>query len=286
MTAGLLITSHKSTCTNTQSKVDQHDRNETHANDGGSPLFIIHALDIAALADLVHAPNVKEETVDEGTGSENCEGPRRGEGDGVDAEVEECGGDATEDDGELEPGQEGSLGGEVDLGLDADRDEDAWDILVGVLEDKMKRALTLSGGSLESLERALSSLQHGDSTLLGGWEGSGCRAGNNSKKTPTHGLGGLAHIILDELLSIPGAADATSFFELVGIDGLLVGVVERVVLVTSHRPGSDTLLNIQFVTVGLGEKTSLVAVLGVVAVLEAVLELRRLVVIGVLIRRH
>lgn len=75
MTAGLPIPSHEATSTHTQGKVDEHDSNETHANDRGSPLFIVHTLHIAALADLVHAPDVQEQTVDEGTGGEDGECP-------------------------------------------------------------------------------------------------------------------------------------------------------------------------------------------------------------------
>lgn len=244
MSAGLLVTSHEATSMNTQSKVDQHDDNETHANNGGTPLFVVHALDIAALADLVHAPDVQEETIDESTGSEDGESPGRCEGDAVDAKVKKSGSNTAEDDRELEPRKEGSLSGEVDLGLDADRDEDAWVVLVGAWEAKMDRALTLSWRSLESLERSLSSLQHGDSTLFGGWEGGGSRAGNNSKKTLGHCLASFAHIVLDELFDIVGAADATSLLELVGIDSLVVGIVERVVFITGDRLRGDALLNI------------------------------------------
>lgn len=42
------------------------------------------------------------------------------------AEVEQRGGDGAEDDGEFEPGEEGAFGGEVDLGLDAHGDVDAF----------------------------------------------------------------------------------------------------------------------------------------------------------------
>ena len=44
--------------------------------------------------------------------------------DGV-AEVEQADGEATEDDGEVEPGEEGALVGEEDLGLDARGEGDA-----------------------------------------------------------------------------------------------------------------------------------------------------------------
>ena len=75
MTARLPIPSHEATSTHTQAKVDQYNDNKTHANDRGSPLFIVHTLHIAALADLIHAPDVQNQTVDKGTGGEDGECP-------------------------------------------------------------------------------------------------------------------------------------------------------------------------------------------------------------------
>ncbi len=55
------------------------------------------------------------------------ESPRRRQT-GAIAKVEERGRDAAEDDAELQPVEEGSLGGEVDFGLDADGDVDAFSL--------------------------------------------------------------------------------------------------------------------------------------------------------------
>jgi hypothetical protein len=75
VTARFSLTSHEATGTHTHTKVDKHNDNETHAKHGGSPLFIIHTLHIAALADLIHTPDVEEQTVDEGSGCEDGECP-------------------------------------------------------------------------------------------------------------------------------------------------------------------------------------------------------------------
>jgi hypothetical protein len=117
--------SHKPTSAHAKPKVDQDNNDKTNTNDRRSPALVVNALDVATLADLVDAPDVQEETVDESAGGEDGEGPSGDEGCGVGAEVEESCGNAAEDDGEFEPGEEGSLGGEVDFWFHADGNEDA-----------------------------------------------------------------------------------------------------------------------------------------------------------------
>jgi hypothetical protein len=119
------IARRKAGLTRPQTKVHQHDNHKTNADDRRAPFLIVDSFDVAALADLVDTPDVQHETVDEGHGGEDGKCPRGAEGDVVIAEVEQSGSDGAEEDGEFEPGEEGSLGGEVDLGFDADGDVDA-----------------------------------------------------------------------------------------------------------------------------------------------------------------
>lgn len=93
--------SHKPASAHTQRKVNQNDYNESDTDDCRTPALVVDALDVATLADLVNAPDVQEETVDEGAGGEDGEGPRRDKGGEVGAEVEEGCGDSAEDDGEF-----------------------------------------------------------------------------------------------------------------------------------------------------------------------------------------
>jgi hypothetical protein len=74
---------------------------------------------------LIDSPEVQRHAIDQRQTGHDGEAPSAEEGDGV-TEVEERGGDAAEDDGELEPGEEGAFGGKEDFGLDADGDVDAW----------------------------------------------------------------------------------------------------------------------------------------------------------------
>lgn len=86
--------SHEAAFANAQRKVNQNDNDQTDTNDSRAPALVIDALDVAALADLVDAPDVQEETVDEGAGGEDGKGPGGGEGSVVSTEVEEGSGDA------------------------------------------------------------------------------------------------------------------------------------------------------------------------------------------------
>lgn len=78
----------------------------------------------APVANHAHAPQIKDEAVDEGGARDDGEAPRGRERDLVAAEVEQRGRDRAEDDGELEPGEKGAFGGEEDFGLDAHGDVD------------------------------------------------------------------------------------------------------------------------------------------------------------------
>lgn len=129
--AGLFtISSQEAAGAKAESKVSHNDSNETKTENSRAPTLVVHALDIAALADLVHTPQVKHETVDQGDSCQDGKGPRGGKGDVVEAKVQQSGSDTTENDRELEPGQEGALSGKVDFRLNTNRDKNAWEMLV------------------------------------------------------------------------------------------------------------------------------------------------------------
>lgn len=79
--------SHKPASVHAQRKVNQNDCDESDTDNRRTPALVVDALDVATLADLVDAPDVQEETVDEGAGSEDGEGPGGDEGGIVGAEV-------------------------------------------------------------------------------------------------------------------------------------------------------------------------------------------------------
>lgn len=76
------------------------------------------------LPDHLHPPKIQSHTIQQRRTSIDSEPPSRVEADIV-PEVQEGSSDRAEDDAELEPGEEGAFGGEVDLRLDADGDVDA-----------------------------------------------------------------------------------------------------------------------------------------------------------------
>lgn len=78
----------------------------------------------APVADHADAPQVQGQAVDERRARDDGEPPRRRERDVVAAKVEQRRCDGAQDDGELEPGEEGPLGCEIDFGLDAHGDVD------------------------------------------------------------------------------------------------------------------------------------------------------------------
>jgi len=124
------ISSHETAGANAESKVCHNDSNKTKTENSRAPTLVVYTLDIAALADLVHTPQVKDETVDQGGSCQDGKGPGRGKGDVVEAKVQKGGSDTTENDRELQPGQEGTFSGEIDLWLNTNRDKDAWEGLV------------------------------------------------------------------------------------------------------------------------------------------------------------
>ena len=67
----------------------------------------------------------RHERVEHAPHGDDGEETRADAGGGVGAEVEQADGEAAEDDGEVEPGEEGALVGEEDLGLDAGGEGDA-----------------------------------------------------------------------------------------------------------------------------------------------------------------
>ena len=56
----------------------------------------------------------------------DCEETGADAGGGVGAKIEQTDGETAEDDGEVEPGEEGALVGDEDLGLDAGGEGDAF----------------------------------------------------------------------------------------------------------------------------------------------------------------
>lgn len=87
MTGLFTISGHKAAGVNAESKVCHHNSNKTKTEDSRAPTLVVHTLDIAALANLVHTPQVKHETVDQGSSCQDGKGPGRGKGDVVEAKV-------------------------------------------------------------------------------------------------------------------------------------------------------------------------------------------------------
>lgn len=85
--------------------------------------------DGSPLRDLIHTPQIQPHTVQQCHDSDYSEPPCRVQREAV-AEVEKGSGDGTKVDGEFEPGKEGPLGGEVNLGLNTDGDENTCYLLV------------------------------------------------------------------------------------------------------------------------------------------------------------
>ena len=79
--------SHKPASVHTQRKVNQNNYDESDTDNRRTPALVVDTLDVATLADLVDAPDVQDETVDEGAGGEDGKGPGRYECGIVGAEV-------------------------------------------------------------------------------------------------------------------------------------------------------------------------------------------------------
>ena len=68
----------------------------------------------------------RHERIDHAPHRHDCEEPGADAGSGIRAKVEQTDGEAPEDDGEVEPGEKGTLIGEEDLGLDSGWESDAF----------------------------------------------------------------------------------------------------------------------------------------------------------------
>lgn len=64
--------------------------------------------------------------IDHAPHGHDCEEPGADAGSGIGAEVQQTNGEATEDDGEVEPGEKGALIGEEDFGFDSGGEGDAF----------------------------------------------------------------------------------------------------------------------------------------------------------------
>lgn len=63
-----IIRRREPTLSNTQAKVDHDGQDQAESKGRRAPFLVVYALDIAALADLVHAPDIEHEAVEEGQG--------------------------------------------------------------------------------------------------------------------------------------------------------------------------------------------------------------------------
>ena len=133
-----------------KSKANRNRSKQTQAEQGRTDLIVIR--DSAPLLDHVHSPEVQSNRVQQSTTRDDGKRPGCRKRKAV-AEVEERGGDGAEEDAELEPGEEGAFCGELNLGLDADRDMDAFLILV-ISHVMVLNVLTLALRSLEVFDLA------------------------------------------------------------------------------------------------------------------------------------
>lgn len=117
---------------NAQAKVDHH-RDQQQQRQHRRPDAVVEP-GLAALANRFRAPVVCPQRVEQG---EHGHGGEEEGGDlgGLVAEVEHAHGQGADDDGEVQPREEGALVGEVDFGFDAGREGDAlaWGTATGVL---------------------------------------------------------------------------------------------------------------------------------------------------------
>ena len=90
-------------------------------------------LHVSVLPNLVHAPCVQDEAVQQCHDSKDGERDCGREGDFLCAKIEECGSDCAEEDGKFEPGEECAFGGEVYLWLDTHGNVDTCASLVRTL---------------------------------------------------------------------------------------------------------------------------------------------------------
>lgn len=103
-------------CGNAQNEVDNDGSQEGNGQNGGTKAVVKTTL--ASHADALCSPVVGGEGVEHSSHGDKSEETSRDLTDPV-AEVEETDGETAEDDGEVQPAEEGTLVGEEDLGLDA-----------------------------------------------------------------------------------------------------------------------------------------------------------------------
>lgn len=103
---------------------DRHRRQQPRAQDRRPVPLVVHLPPHPPQPDCLDAQVVQQGGVDQRGERDGREGDRCGGGEAV-AEVEQRRGDGAEDDAELEPGEEGALVGEEDLGFDACGEGDA-----------------------------------------------------------------------------------------------------------------------------------------------------------------
>ena len=106
-----------------QHKVDNNRQQQRNRQNSRAKAIVEAAL--SAHADALRAPVESDEGVDHRRQRDEREETRADLADAV-AEVEQADGQAAEDDGEVEPGEEGALVGEEDFGLDAGGEGDAF----------------------------------------------------------------------------------------------------------------------------------------------------------------
>ena len=109
-----------------QDKIDKHSHKQADAEYCRPPFLMIHASHVASLPDVVDPPHIQQHAVEQRQARDDGEDPCGCEGDRILTEIQESRGDGAEDDRELEPGEKGAFGGEVDFGFDADGHVDFW----------------------------------------------------------------------------------------------------------------------------------------------------------------
>lgn len=114
--SAILATASAALVTHTQDEIDDDGHEQDDCEDSGTETIVKASL--AAHANTLGAPVVGEEGIDHGQHGDDGEQQGGDLGRGV-AKVEHANSQRAEDDGKVEPGEEGALIGEEDLGFDA-----------------------------------------------------------------------------------------------------------------------------------------------------------------------
>jgi hypothetical protein len=111
--------------TKTQSKIDQDSSQDKHTQHRGSKAIIIRTRQ--SLTNSIRSPVEGRQGIDHHHHGDECEHSGRDTTDPV-SKVEEANGEGSEEDGKVEPREEGTFVGEEDLGLDShgERNTFAW----------------------------------------------------------------------------------------------------------------------------------------------------------------